>query len=96
MIDVAIDFATLLRQVPPVLLACLKNDNEYSQLRALRLVNKECSKVAVMELKDFLFTAVGPSMFTNDTNIGCTKVLRHACLLNLKVKLSISGNGKSR
>lgn len=92
MTDKVMDLVTLLRQVPHLLLACLNNGNNSTQLRVLRSVNKECSIVAIMGLKSFAVNMMGLFPITIDTHIGCTRVLKHASLRDVRLKILLSGN----
>lgn len=97
----AMDLMTLFRRVPPLLQACIwqgkpfSNREEASGLRALRLVCKEASGVALLALRSFTLTLMGPARCpwtsSSDTIISGAKLLKETQLKHLKVCLLISG-----
>lgn len=81
------DLVALWEQVPPLLDACLNDDQ--AVLRELRLVNKDASRVALLGLRSYSVRLHGTA---TDTNISGSSLLRDTKLQTLKVDLRISGN----
>lgn len=80
------DLAELLEHVPPLLNACICDD--ILAMRRLRLVGKDCSRIALLALRSYTLTLKGG---VRDTNIKGTVLLRQANLKNLTVCLDVSG-----
>lgn len=92
------DLVTLFQRVPPLLHACIDSNikldrgSDIAHLRALRLVNKECSRVAPLGLSAYTLTLKGFPGNGKDTHVGGkTTLLRHARLKSLEVNLLLSG-----
>lgn len=91
------DLVTLFQFVRPLLHACIDDNikpsrgNSIANLRTLRLVNKECSRVAPLGLMSYHLTLKGLLEDGKDTNIDSAKLLQHARLERLKVNLLLSG-----
>lgn len=88
---------TLLQRIPPLLHACIDSNadldlgNDNSHLRALRLLNKECSGVAMLGLKSYIVTLGGAVGYAQETNISGVRLLRLARLGSLRLNLTLSG-----
>lgn len=105
-IESSMDFVSLLRHVPQLLFSCINDDkigphrpraltlivNTDVRFRVLRLLSKECSKVALTGLRFFSLNLRGSPHGVQDTNIHSAKLLQHACLQSLDVKLLLSGD----
>lgn len=82
-----VDLVALCQHAPPLLKACIEDD--LAALRALRLVNKECSRVALLGLTSYTLTLKGDA---EDTNVGGASLLQQTRLEDLEVDLVLSGN----
>lgn len=82
----AMDFVELLQHVPELREACIGDDP--IQIRTMRLVSKEASRIALSGLRsynvEFLDTI-------KDTNVNGFKLMKHTCLQTLTVSLVVSG-----
>lgn len=95
------DLVNLFHHVSPLLHACINNCSALSDrmgviqdiadLRALRLVNKECSRVAPMGLRSYTLTLKGLPGNGKDTHVGGAALLQHTHLRCLRVNLLLSG-----
>lgn len=79
------DLVALLEHVPDLREACTSGDD--ATLKTLRLVSKETGRVALMALKSFKLYLKGRS---NDSNVSVARLLRHACLVDLTVLLTLT------
>lgn len=76
----------LLERTPPLLEACVVDD--IPTLRALRLVNKDSARVALLGLNEYTAAFLGGA---KDTNISGVSLLQKARLLHLTVPLQLAG-----
>lgn len=81
-------FVEALQEVPPLLSACLRDD-ETPSLRKLRLVSKDASRVALLGLSSYTLTLNGAA---GDTNVsGGARLLKPTRLKHLSVHLCLKG-----
>lgn len=97
-INTVMDFSVLLQRVPALLYACM-NETEGltsfshpNRLRALWLVNLECSRVAPKGLVNFTLSLMGPQEWHWDTNIRCIRLLRQTQLEALDARIYLAGD----
>lgn len=81
------DLLAVMQAVPPLLSACVgeKGDSEW---KALRLVSKEASRVAMLAYVTHSLSLQG---YANDTQISRAQLLRTTCLKTLHVTLCLTG-----
>lgn len=82
----SIDLVAILGQVPPLLEQCVLD--EVKTLRALRLVNKDASRIALHGLKSFHLSLKGAD---KESSVSCARMLSHAQLTQLSVSMTLSG-----
>lgn len=80
------DLAGLMERVPPLLDACVSE--KIDALQNLRLVSKDASRVALLDLRSYTLTLKG---FEGYKNVSGASMLQHTHLQNLSVHLLLSG-----